>query len=638
MTITAGDTHAETARPVRLRQLPGLDGLRAVAVVAVIVYHLNPHWLPGGFLGVDIFFVISGYLITALLLSEFHRSNEVSLPRFWARRARRLLPALGVLLVAVTLLASGFARDALGSLQGDLPAAIFYVLNWVLLFGHDSYTASFGRPPLLQHLWSLSVEEQFYLLWPPVLLLMLRRRFTRSHVAVMALGGAGLSALLMGLLYRPGHNPSGVYFGTHTHAEGLLIGCALAAAVPPWRMTAAVAPRARRVLERSGVAAMAIVVLGLIGLGFNSSWTYRGGMVLVDVATAVVVATVAHPASRLGAGLARQPLRWLGLRSYSLYLWHWPIFEMTRPGPDLAWSTVPDVLLRLSLTAAAAELTYRYVEQPWRDGRAQFSLKVRIASLSRGQIAALAGAPLALIALLLATAPGPAEPAILSAGSTAAARTSLDTRPFPLAVSPPPHSIALPAPTSPATTLPPATSPSTAAPATTAPPSTAALMAASEPILAVGDSVMLAASPTLNATFGPAITVDAEVGRQVNAGVARMAAYRTSGALNRYRTVVVALGTNGAFTPTLFNQMASILTGVKRVVLINVHGALPWAAGDNSVLAQGVAAHRSQMELVDWNKAAFAPGVLYPDGIHPNGAGSAVYTRLLQRALTTPTS
>ena len=634
MTITAGGTAIESARPVRLRQLPGLDGLRAVAVVAVIVYHLDPSWLPGGYLGVDIFFVISGYLITSLLLSEHRSSGAVSLRRFWGRRARRLLPALALLLLAVILLAAGFARDALGPMRGDVPASMFYVLNWRLLLVHDSYAASFGRPPLLQHLWSLSVEEQFYLLWPPALLL-LRRRFSRSQVAGVALAGAAVSAALMGALYRPGHNPSGVYFGTHTHAEGLLLGCALAAAVPPWRMTAAIAPAARRLLERSGVVAMLLVLVGLAVLGFDSPVTYRGGMLLVDIATAVVIATVAHPASRLGAALGRQPLRWLGLRSYSLYLWHWPIFEMTRPGRDLSWSTGPDVLLRLALTAAAAELSYRYVERPWREGRAQFAIRVRMASMSRPAIAGAVAAPLALVSLVLATAPGPAEPAVLAEGATAAARTVLTT-PTTIAVGPPPRFIALPP-----VFLFPVPARTTRTPVVqTTPPTTAAaapgtVPAGAEPILALGDSVLLAASHALTARFGPAITVDAAVGRHVNQGVIRLAAYRSSGALAHYRTVMVSLGTNGAFTPTEFSQLAALLAGVPHVVFYNVHAARTWAATDNATITQGVAAHPG-MTLVNWNAAAGAPGLLFSDGIHPNAAGSAVYASLLQKALAAP--
>jgi peptidoglycan/LPS O-acetylase OafA/YrhL len=648
---TAGTSPVQSRTgPPKLRRLPGLDGLRAIAVVAVIVYHLNPSWLPGGFLGVDIFFVISGYLITSLILSELQGSSRLSLGRFWARRARRLLPALAFLLLSVTVIAAVVGRDALGPMRADLPASVFYVLNWRLLFSHDSYAASFGRPPLLQHLWSLSVEEQFYLLWP-LGLLALRRFRGRPSIAAVALGGAAVSAVLMGALYRAG-DPSGVYFGTDTHAQGLLIGCALAAAIPPWRMTAAVAPGARKVLELSGVAALVVVVVGLIVLRFDSAVTYRGGMVVVDLATAVVLATVAHPASRLGRGLARQPLRWIGLRSYALYLWHWPIFELTRPGPDLAWPLFPDVLLRLALTAVAAELTCRFIEQPWRDGRAQFALRVRMASLPRPQVAAVLAAPVALVVLLLALAPGGQEPAILNEGSTMAARSPLPalpgstpstttaTLPF-VATSAPPGSLFGPAPTgifSSATTGPTTSAPTTSSTTAKPPPPGLALPSytsiprADQPVLAIGDSVLLAASPTLTATFGAAVTVDAAVGRQVSAGLARLAAYRRIGALTYFKTVIVDLGTNGLFTPSQFSQMAAILAGVPHVLFLNVHAARSWAAGSNATITAGVAAHPAQMTLVDWNGAVTA-GLLYPDGIHPDPVGAAVYARLIGRAL-----
>jgi peptidoglycan/LPS O-acetylase OafA/YrhL len=619
--------------------------LRAIAVVAVIVYHLNPSWLPGGFLGVDIFFVISGYLITSLILSELQGSSRLSLGRFWARRARRLLPALAFLLLSVTVIAALVGRDALGPMRADLPASVFYVLNWRLLFSHDSYAASFGRPPLLQHLWSLSVEEQFYLLWP-LGLLALRRFWGRRSIAAAALGGAAVSAVLMGALYRAG-DPSGVYFGTDTHAQGLLIGCALAAAIPPWRMTAAVAPSARKVLEFSGVASLVVVVIGLIVLRFDSAATYRGGMVVVDLATAVVLATVAHPASRLGRGLARQPLRWIGLRSYALYLWHWPIFELTRPGADLAWPLFPDVVLRLALTAVAAELTCRFIEQPWRDGRAQFALRVRMASLSRPQVTAVLAAPVALVVLLLALAPGGQEPAILNEGSTMAARSPLAAPPdstpttttaiLPfVAASAPPGRRFGPAPAemfSSATSAP-TTSPTTVKPPPPglALPSYNSIPRSDQPVLAIGDSVLLAASPTLTATFGPAVTVDAAVGRQVSAGLARLAAYRRIGALTYFKTVIVDLGTNGLFTPSQFSQMAAVLAGVPRVLFLNVHAARSWAAGSNATITAGVAAHPFQMTLVNWN-GAVAPGLLYPDGIHPDPAGAAVYARLIGMAL-----
>src|SRR5919199_3682700 len=215
----------------RLPYLPGLDGLRALAVTAVLLYHADLKWIPGGFLGVEIFFVISGYLITALLLSEWRQKGTISLKNFWLRRARRLLPALYVLLVVTLAFAVVFLPGEVAGLRGDVLAAVGYVTNWYLIFGQESYFESVGRPSMLQHLWSLAVEEQFYLIWPVVLAVGLgvgATRLRRRRVLTVALLGAAASALAMALLYTPGVDPSRVYYGTNTRATGLLFGAALA--------------------------------------------------------------------------------------------------------------------------------------------------------------------------------------------------------------------------------------------------------------------------------------------------------------------------------------------------------------------------------------------------------------------------
>ena len=636
MVMTAAPAPTGSRGPAKLQQLPGLDGLRAIAVVAVIVYHLNPSWLPGGFLGVDIFFVISGYLITALLMAEWSRSSAIDLGAFWKRRARRLLAAVLALLLIVTLAAAVVARDSLHGLQGDLPAALAYVMNWHLLVQHQPYLATFGRSPLLLHLWSLSVEEQFYLLWPLALIPLLRR-LPASRIAGLAMVGALASATLRGVFFHAG-NPSGVYFGTETHADGLLIGCALAAAIPPWRMMTSVPASARRLLERAGAGALALVLLGLATLGFNSSVTYRGGMLLVNLAAAVVVATAAHPAARIGPLLARQPLRWIGLRSYSLYLWHWPIFEMTRPGVDLHISAWQVQLLRLGLTALAAELSYRYVEQPWRTGRAQAALRNwMIRARPAVQVTAWA-IPAVALSTVLASAPAVNGPPVLLQGSTEAARLA------------PGQAGLLSAPGTTSTTVAPdpvlanlmagpliqsvdAHQAATKRAAASARRSRSRpAPGVEEPILAVGDSVLLAASPALSQTFGPQITIDAAVGRQVSTGLQRLAQYRSAGALLRYKTVVVDLGTNGVFSPAQFAQLAQLVKGVPRVVIFNVHADRPWATVSNATLAAGVAGDPRQMRLVDWNRIAQTP-MLYADGIHPDASGAGVYATLLLSAI-----
>ena len=303
MTLTAPTPTRATAYTQPVPYLPGLDGLRALAVIAVIVYHGNPSWLRGGFLGVEVFFVISGYLITMLLLSEHRRSGSVGLKNFWFRRARRLLPAVFTLLFVVSIVSVLFVRDELDRLKGDLVAALTYTMNWHLIVGETSYFDQFDRPPLLRHLWSLAVEEQFYLLWPLLLvglLALFRKRPDRLFGAMLGL--ALCSTVLMALLYRP-VDPSRSYYGSDTRIGGLLLGCCLALIWHPRQLDAGVPPVRPRWVSVAGLAGMVVLAALCVLSTERGAFLYRGGFLLVDVAALAVIAAIAHPGVRFGLSL-----------------------------------------------------------------------------------------------------------------------------------------------------------------------------------------------------------------------------------------------------------------------------------------------------------------------------------------------
>jgi peptidoglycan/LPS O-acetylase OafA/YrhL/lysophospholipase L1-like esterase len=349
----------------RLSYLPGLDGLRALAVIAVLLYHADLPWIPGGFLGVEVFFVISGYLITTLLLVEWRAHGSIDLGRFWLRRARRLLPALFLVLAATLTFAVLFLPDEVAGLRSDALAATGYVTNWYLVISRQSYFEAVGRPSLLRHLWSLAIEAQFYLLWPLLFSIGMLRWRTRC-IFVVVLAGAVLSAVLMAAQFDPNADPSRVYFGTDTRASGLLIGAALAYVWAPGRS----GPRPTRLpLDLIGVGALGALVFLNLRLDEFQPLLYQGGIALVAICTAALIAVVVHPHAHLvSALLGWKPLRWVGLRSYGIYLWHWPIFMLTRPQLDVPIDGVRLLIFRLALTGLLTELSYRFVETPIRAG------------------------------------------------------------------------------------------------------------------------------------------------------------------------------------------------------------------------------------------------------------------------------
>jgi peptidoglycan/LPS O-acetylase OafA/YrhL len=393
--------------PVRDRSgstcLPGLDGLRALAVIAVLIYHARPEWLPGGFLGVEVFFVISGFIITRALLIEWQSQGRIAVGSFWLRRARRLLPAVFLLLAGTIGYAALLKPEQMGSLRLDVLAALGYVTNWHLILAEQSYFDSFLRPSMLRHLWSLAVEEQFYVVWPLLLALglpILKRR----GLLVVVIGGIVASTAAMALLYEPGADTARVYFGTDTRAAGLLVGAALAFIVAGRSLQPKHVVKAWRqpAVALLGMAALSLIIAAMLWLDDGRPLLYRGGFLAVSLATSVVI--LAATQRNLFAGLlGLGPLRWVGVRSYGIYLWHWPVYMLLWPAQPTLWQVAGQVTAVVLISA----VSYQLVEKPVREGAlARAWAKTKSGSLPglryRRMLAFSAGATTVVLAGLVA--------------------------------------------------------------------------------------------------------------------------------------------------------------------------------------------------------------------------------------------
>jgi peptidoglycan/LPS O-acetylase OafA/YrhL len=603
--------------------MPGLDGLRAIAVIGVLLYHGGLAWIPGGFLGVEVFFVISGYLITSLLLAEHRRDHDVNPQAFWLRRARRLLPALYVLLAGVVTYWVLFVRDEVAGLRGDVLAALTYVTNWYLILGNESYFEAVARPSPLQHLWSLAVEEQFYVVWPLVFAFGMRRLGRRSFArAIIAASLA--SAALMWLLYDEAADPSRIYYGTDTRASGLLLGAALAFFWAPNRLRREVGRGAAALLDGVGVIALVLVVRMFLNVNEFDASLYQGGFFTLDLITCVLIAVTVHPAARLGRlWLSARSLQWVGVRSYSIYLWHWPIFVITRPDVDVPFSGLPLLAFRLLLTAIAASLSYKYVEQPIRHGalgrawdRVRFSRGLMRRRLAVRWVGGAFAVSLVVGALGLAVAyaeePPPPEFVSTSDGGTLPSVVTFN-------------------PTSPTAETTPGTgsTPGTAGSGTT---TTAPLPSRPPAVSAIGDSVMLGAAETLWYAFDTNVHVNAAVGRQVSDALNLLRQYRDEGLLSP--TMIIHIGNNGTFTDAQFDEMMQILGPSRRVFVLNTRVPRRWEAPNNEVIFRGAKRH-ANAHFVDWklNAEQIAHTGFYDDGMHLRPVGARFYADLIKRSM-----
>ena len=615
-----------------VRYLPALDGMRALAVAAVLLYHGDVGWLPGGFLGVEVFFVISGYLITSLLMAERQSTGGTAYLAFWARRARRLLPALFALLAVVAAVWLVKVPDEAARLRGDMVASLSYVTNWYQIVVRQSYFEAIGRPSPLRHLWSLAVEEQFYLVWPIALAGLSRlTRGRRGHLLVVILALAAASAAWGIRLYHPDVDPSRVYYGTDTRAAGVLLGAALAVAAPPWLMRAKVHVGARALFNLVGA-------LGLVGIGWMmlranefDPMLYRGGFVVLDLFAVAAIAAVVHPCDTIWAKvLGFGPLVWIGKRSYGMYLWHWPIFVLTRPGLDVSLSGGRLLALRLGLTVAVAEISYRLIELPVRQGAlgrlwARRSLPDGpLPRRARRQVVGGAVLALALMATLVVglanSQPNTTISGVDLAGATTDALGNVvdETSLPPITTAAPTTTVA---PVAPVVAPPP--------PPPTVPPPPAIVPIAGDAIIAVGDSVLLGARGMVRNQF-PNILINAEVGRQFNVLPGLIPALANVGALRP--NVIVHLGTNGPPSEADLTHILDALSGATKVVLVTTREPRSWQDLTNARL--GVAAMgRPNVALVDWFAASEGhPEYFVADGVHLTQIGAQAYAVALASA------
>ena len=650
----------------RVPYLPGLDGMRALAVVAVMLYHANHTWLGGGFLGVEVFFVISGYLITLLLIGEHERNGRVNLGKFWMRRARRLLPAVLTMMSAVAVYMALFNREPQGRTRGDFLGGIFYISNWYQIFVGQGYTANEAFVPF-RHLWSLAVEEQFYLIWPLVMVGILRLgRHRLPRVAVWLFGISAWISLIVGLLFANGDVATtcapeamngywmlfgrcinvneALYLGTFSRAGGLMLGAAFAMVWRPMALMRGPAREKARYLDL--LAVLGLAALGLLmweltlsgdgrstGSRFNP-WLFRGGFFLTGLATLMVIAAVTHQRAIMGRLLGNRIFNWVGTRSYGMYLYHWPIYQIIRGQAGVAM-TVRQWVIAMAITLPVTEASYRFIETPIRQGRfgewlrgdrrprtaAAYKRRQRFAGVGIAS-AALVGFAGVSIAMASNQCVGQIECDSQAGRAVDATLAAADS--VPVSSTTIEQVVAGPgaAPTATNQTIPPST----------APPTT---VLQDIPLFAVGESVMLGAKPVLDER---GFKVAAEVSKGPDWELEQLQLAKT-----KYRItygVVIQLGTNGTVTREQYEAVLDQVKDQSLVVMLTVKAPKPWIAGNNDIIRSLPATHPN-VKVLDWEvRAAEIEGHLSGSdgGIHlSDDTAKQFYRNIILDALGLPT-
>ena len=586
------------------RYIAPIDGLRALAVTAVILYHLGINWIPGGFLGVDLFFVISGYVITRLLLDSIMSKGALDLREFYWARVRRLLPPVLFMLTGTTFLIAAWKPDAIHRFLSDLPYVLTGSENWHLVAVHQDYFQAIGRPPLLQHTWSLGVEIQFYILWPLILLLILKylgkKRVAQTSLVIAFISGLALFIYSLRVDSSSSNQISHIYFGTDTHSLGLFLGAALAVSWVPANLSKNISERAQDFVDGIGV----IGLLGLLCTFFfideSNAALYRIAFPLAALFGVAIITSLVHPASRFSPLMSSRPLVWIGQRSYGIYLWHWVVFQVTRPNVDLAGANWAINAARILIVIALADISLRWIEIPIRRGALSTwirGLKYRSKSTRRKQKAWIISVS---IALLLTTSAASWVAWMEDFNSTSRGSQQGSTGVFP-------HN-----------------------------QSDSSVLAnntknASEKtgLWVTGDSIILGIRDKLESHF-PIELINARVGRQIGELIQVVQSDKVGLATS---TVIFDIGNNNHLTESDVRTLFELLKNQPKMIVVNTAVPRAWR-DDNNRIINKVIVDYPQAQLVDWASLSFGhPEYFAPDGVHLSDAGGDVYVGAILEAL-----
>jgi peptidoglycan/LPS O-acetylase OafA/YrhL len=577
---------------VGVRHISSIDGLRAIAVTAVVLYHLGISWIPGGFLGVDLFFVISGYVITRLILDSINQSSALDLRAFYAARLRRIYPAFIFMVVCIIIFVGVWAPEAIKRFLSDLPYALTGTINWFLVARHQDYFEAIGRPPLLQHTWSLAVELQFYLIWPIILLTILKyfgkKNIARIALLIAIISGVTLFLVSLRLDQSNAQQISHIYFGTDTHSLGLFLGSALAVSWIPQNLSADIEKRAQDVIDAIGVVGLLGLIAVFLFIDESNASLYRIAFPLAGIFGCLVIISLVHPASRFAPVISSAPFRWIGQRSYGIYIWHWVIFQVTRPSVDLTGQSWALYLARVLLVLALADISLRWVEIPFRQGMVQNwfrGMKYRSPKIKLRQQLSIVFSVIAVLAVTssisvqaINKADQIAQNQVTQQEDEAASQEDLG--------------------------------------------STTGLWV-------TGDSVILGIRSKLESKEHISL-INARVGRQAPELLAVMRVDQSSVPSS---PIVFNLGNNNALNEQTVIDIFEVVKNQPQVIVVNTSVPRAWKDANNAIISK-VASGYPNVRLVDWDRVSKdRPELFAPDGVHLSPTGSDVYVDLVLTVL-----